>query len=1106
MMEQNFCCHNLGLVWFIVLSALHFPAVSMHQLASGDSEPDSGSHARPTVRARVVGQAVTQPEGHLLYMAPALVSTLAPQNVPATGSIQVTVQGMNFGSSGSTVVTGRIGTAAEWTTWTSDTQLVLQPSSALFLQTAVTITVEGSATTSVQTISIDSPCLSGSFPSNRPKWYRNEITVFGSGLAMFDWSASLRYGSTSFERSQWESDSSIVCSIEWSGTKSSNTVSITLAELKSSCTESFSFDKFPLSTIFPSNLIKLRQISITTASAIDSTSSLSARLGSTSISQTKWNSFSSLTLRVDAGISSSWSLRFTVNNLVGTISNVFSFDVGTFSSANSPLILPTLHVIGDHFAPFSITSALRVGHSSCELTSWTSDSTLMARASASSASMLTVVLTTNAPLGCLSEAFTYDMVQFGSSYGDSDRNAPTGGSFQQALLIAEMTAYDTTLSVRLGGSAARSSPWQSSSSLNVKSSSGIGHDLKLTLTVSNRHGSCSDFYSYDSAHLKNASALEMSTEIETKLEFSGSGFGYFLISPSIKVGHTLMEQVLWTSDSTVSALSRPGVGGMHDLNYNDVLANGNIQFSYSPPTISYLTATSFPTLHLEGFDFGRWSDYTPQTRLSYSSSQWTQWFSTSSISVRMPNAQGGSLRLVVTVQQQLGSSRPSVTYDAHWSRAMGNVAEQLKSFYLVGLGVYSNSIASRSGSTASMSTLWISDSEINIKSAASLRADVSVALTSSILVHTSTWSLSFDLPILMLSMTNIPAMPWSVSSTTAKFSQPSYSSKLRFGKSAAKMTSWSSYSSIASIATAGYKGTLPYVLTAASRQSSMSEALSYDTSTLGFSQSQLSTNLRSKPSAMIIPSAFSQEYQASVSFRFGFTEAEYTAWIAESVILTKSPSGHARSLSLVLSASQTSTLSSLLSFDKPTVTGLVQMNASLADGAQILVYGTDFGLYDASIAAVVETSSNGTNHVSKSCWTSDTSIHVFLLPVYGETFLYFQSYGYRTSRISFHFSPLDMKGNQRALNFTEVWAANFSNSSVTSRYWFTSSQYLHCQMRHDWEQIVNDMDTFLTGGLGHEMAGGVFEVWVCSYEDACSLPGDAFCYIFDEEKELFVPW
>eukprot|EP00960_Hanusia_phi_P037050 752682-Hanusia_phi.AAC.1 len=61
-------------------------------------------------------------------------------------------------------------------------------------------------------------------------------------------------------------------------------------------------------------------------------------------------------------------------------------------------------------------------------------------------------------------------------------------------------------------------------------------------------------------------------------------------------------------------------------------------------------------------------------------------------------------------------------------------------------------------------------------------------------------------------------------------------------------------------------------------------------------------------------------------------------------------------------------------------------------------------------------------------------------------------------------------------------------------------------MQHNWEQIINDEKTFVTGGLGREMAADEFEVWVCSYADACALLGDAFCYIYDEEKELFVPW
>eukprot|EP00960_Hanusia_phi_P040099 754248-Hanusia_phi.AAC.2 len=93
--------------------------------------------------------------------------------------------------------------------------------------------------------------------------------------------------------------------------------------------------------------------------------------------------------------------------------------------------------------------------------------------------------------------------------------------------------------------------------------------------------------------------------------------------------------------------------------------------------------------------------------------------------------------------------------------------------------------------------------------------------------------------------------------------------------------------------------------------------------------------------------------------------------------------------------------------------------------------------------------------------------------------------------------------------FTMTWTANISSSAL-SRYWFVSSKNLHCQMQHAWKDIISslaaNLGTFKMGGLGQLMVRRELEVWVCSYADACALPGDAFCYIYDEQKKLFIPW
>ena len=73
-------------------------------------------------------------------------------------------------------------------------------------------------------------------------------------------------------------------------------------------------------------------------------------------------------------------------------------------------------------------------------------------------------------------------------------------------------------------------------------------------------------------------------------------------------------------------------------------------------------------------------------------------------------------------------------------------------------------------------------------------------------------------------------------------------------------------------------------------------------------------------------------------------------------------------------------------------------------------------------------------------------------------------------------------------------------------------QYKFCQPVFDsWADMRRRADegslVIKTGGLGKLMVLGKYESWVCVRDDACALAGDYFfCYVFDEDTNLFVPW
>lgn len=70
-----------------------------------------------------------------------------------------------------------------------------------------------------------------------------------------------------------------------------------------------------------------------------------------------------------------------------------------------------------------------------------------------------------------------------------------------------------------------------------------------------------------------------------------------------------------------------------------------------------------------------------------------------------------------------------------------------------------------------------------------------------------------------------------------------------------------------------------------------------------------------------------------------------------------------------------------------------------------------------------------------------------------------------------------------------------------------------CFLNYTWDDLIlNEFPTrantdFKTGGLGHLMVKGNFEVWLCERNHTCvNDPKDFFCFTYDERNAVFYPW
>jgi len=77
---------------------------------------------------------------------------------------------------------------------------------------------------------------------------------------------------------------------------------------------------------------------------------------------------------------------------------------------------------------------------------------------------------------------------------------------------------------------------------------------------------------------------------------------------------------------------------------------------------------------------------------------------------------------------------------------------------------------------------------------------------------------------------------------------------------------------------------------------------------------------------------------------------------------------------------------------------------------------------------------------------------------------------------------------------------------------FNEPRFQRCQTPWTWETLLEGYKErriiYKTGDLGRVSVPGTFESWACMYGDPCAtdLIDGYFCYVYNEKKDLFVPW
>jgi hypothetical protein len=340
-------------------------------------------------------------------------------NVPATGSVMITVVGAAFGTSSYSSVLNVYGTAAETTVWVSDTSMLCRVSAGIMSTRAISVTAGVRVGTVTEIVTYDTPTATLTWPANTPMTAGDHLQaapthiISGANFGQTGVTANGILGGTTFEATMWMSDSSISPRFA-SGFFRTHTIAVTAGIMVGTLTESISYDTASLTRLSKVNFVsagaQTAQIFGSHFGQNDYT--FAARMAGTAGELTSWTSDSAVTIKTPAGSMRTHCISITGGVTVGTLTEALSYDAVSLSSVGMANLWTggavSVTVTGSQFGVMLHTLMSRVGGTASEATDWVSDTALLAKVARSIRKTHRVVITSGVVVGTLTEAVSYD--------------------------------------------------------------------------------------------------------------------------------------------------------------------------------------------------------------------------------------------------------------------------------------------------------------------------------------------------------------------------------------------------------------------------------------------------------------------------------------------------------------------------------------------------------------------------------------------------------------------------------------------------------------------------------------------------------------------------
>jgi hypothetical protein len=980
------------------------------------------------------------------YDAP-VITQVARFNAPTSSGTSITFSGMNFGQIDLTVsvIIGRTLCATSFWSSSSSVNCVTPDGKGAATEVAVIASTrrsQGGAAAAF--FSFDAPIVTRYLLPNAPTRGGSTVSIMGTNFGpMVNLVASsgdpqpvAQIGDTSCSTTVWITGSLVICQSS-AGVGASRTVTVTVERVVGSGTGVFSYDSPKITGVSAVNSAASGGAIVTLAGT-----NFGAQPGATGAvielglpcSTTSWRSDSSVLCTAPAGVGFGASFALAVQNVVGTVLKVFSFDapVVTASSPNGPATGGAfVTVFGANFGA-SLTQSRtgqqgdqavvvrtgQVGQSACSTVGWVSDTAVACQTVAGNGRNHKLFVAVASAIGTSREVFTFDSPTLTFVLKP---NAPTSSGASISIFGSNFASLDSSPTIRVGKTICLTSSWISDSALLCRSPAGTGLDNPVAVTIRELVGSQNTIFTFNAPTVTFAFRFNAATSGGTVVTLNGHNFGYADVSGTASVGSTVCKKTQWVSTTAITCQTGAGIGQKDVSILIDGIAgkwytsNGVVaKFSFDSPIITQTSsvrngpATGGATIVLYGTNFGEQGDAKSGHVViiggAASSPGAVTWNSQTALTSVTPQGSGQSRAIAVTIESAIGTLPTAFTYDAPVITAalIPNSAVSGGATITIrgrNFGASNLSPTVRLGATQCATSTWASDIEVTCVTARGVGAGLGITLEASAVVGTGLKMFSYDAPV----VTNIQP----VNGPTAQLAQVTISGFnfgleanagiVLLGSTKCAISSYISENAMSCSTSAGQGSSTTAGLLLEGVTGQSVGIYTFDAPVLTHT---INGNAPATGASLLTVLGINFGSDQNPVAQVGRTVCATTVWNSQSSLVCRVPAGYDSAAIQSTGVIQvdvgykarmlTSIVASKFSYDSPQITLLTAPNTAVSGGGIISILGRNFGSENTSPALRI-----GQTDCITSSWRSDSLVTCRASPGIGGKQAVFANVGLR---------------------------------------------------------------------------------------------------------------